>query len=87
MIYGYKLKKINKFGLLEMKEITFAAPPNVLREIAHFLESMADQMEKEHFRTTHRHIGQFFLDWDTRFPNKDVIGSLPIDDQQNELSQ
>jgi hypothetical protein len=74
MIYGYKLKEINEIGLLEMKEITFAAPSDVLREIARFLENMARQIDEGTLRhSSHRHIGSVIVGWDKRFPDKDII--------------
>ena len=64
MIYGYALQKLTTKGLLEMKEVTFAASPQVLREIADFLASMAVLMESGRFRNTHRHIRSFVSEWD-----------------------
>jgi hypothetical protein len=61
-----------------MKEVTFAASPQVLREIADFLASMAALMESGRFRNTHRHIGSFVSEWDKRFPQKDVIVMPPV---------
>lgn len=78
MIYGYGLKEINEFGLLEMKEITFAAPPDVLRQVARFLEDMARRMDEGFFdETSHRHIGSLIAGWDDRFPDKDIIVMPP----------
>lgn len=74
MIYGYACKKVNEYGLLEMREITIAASADVLREMAHFLGEMAEIMEAGGFsRCSHRHIGSVIKDWDERFPGKDFI--------------
>jgi hypothetical protein len=79
MIYGYAAKEVNDFGLFEMKEITFVASPEVLREVAYFLNTMADLMEAGGFSNTHRHIGNTVKNWDKRFPGKDVIVIPPSD--------
>jgi hypothetical protein len=74
MIYGYALKTLNDDGLFEMKEVTFAASPQVLREIASFLNAMAAQMEAGAFdKCSHQHIQIANPDWARRFPNKDII--------------
>jgi hypothetical protein len=86
MIYGYGSKEINEYGLLEMKEITFSAPPSVLRQIAQFLEDTARQMEEGAFaKTSHRHIGSVIVGWDKRFPNKDII-VMPPSPQADDLA-
>lgn len=86
MIYGYGSKKINEYGLLEMKEITFSAPSNVLRQIAQFLEDMARQMEEGAFaKTSHMHIGSVIAGWDKRFPDKDII-VMPPSAQSNDVN-
>lgn len=78
MIYGYGLKPINEFGLLEMKEITFAASPTVLRQIAQFLEEMAQKMDEGFFeRCSHAHIKSIIEGWDKCFPNKDIVVMPP----------
>lgn len=78
MIYGYVLTTVNEYDLCEMKEITFAASPDVLREIAGFLENMAGLMESGGFdNCSHIHIGNAIADWDRRFPNKDIIVAVP----------
>ena len=74
MIYGYAAKKVDEYGLLEMKEVTIEASAQVLREMAQFLAEMADLMDAGGFsRCSHRHIGSVIKDWDKRFPGKDLI--------------
>ena len=74
MIYGYAIKKVNEYGLCEMKEITFSAPPATLREIALFLNKMASLMESGDFNEgSPEHIQDIISDWDQRFPDKDII--------------
>lgn len=79
MIYGYSLRTCNEEAvLLEMKEVTFSAPPETLREIAKFLSAMADHMEAGGFlRCDHSHIGSVIPDWDEMHPEKDIIVCCP----------
>jgi hypothetical protein len=85
MIYGYGDKVLNEYGLLELREVTFAASPDTLREIASFLTSMADLLEAGTFRITHRHIGSVVSDWGKRFPGKDVIVIPPPEDEKTAM--
>lgn len=78
MIYGYGLKQVNNYGLLEMKEVTFVTSPQVLREVARFLVAAAQEMEAGKLSESwHRHIGNVVQDWDARFPGKDIIVAVP----------
>ena len=78
MIYGYSGRVCNEHGLLEMKEITFSAPPETLREVAKFLSAMADHMEAGGFlRCDHFHIGSVIGGWDESHPGKDVLVVCP----------
>jgi hypothetical protein len=81
MIYGYKSKVIDeKYELLEMKEVTFAAQPSVLREIGGFFLYMTDNMENDQaVSCSHRHIDSFVDDWHRRFPGKDIVISYPAE--------
>jgi len=85
MIYGYRLKEVNEFGLLEMKEITFAASPAVLRQVARFLNEMAQKMDEDFFeKCSHAHINSVIVDWDRLFPNKDIVVTPPIQNGDTE---
>jgi hypothetical protein len=66
--------------------VTFAASPEVLREVAHFLASMADKLEAGGFTNTHYHIGSAILGWDKRHPGKDVIVMPPPWDEPASVS-
>ncbi len=78
MIYGYKLSEVNKHGLLELKEVTFAADAETLRELGQFFVLMADAMDRGEFnRTSHRHIGSVVEGWSHRH-DKDVIVMPPV---------
>jgi len=80
MLYGYASRKVNEYGLLELREVTFAAPPEVLREIAAFLEHAATRLEAEkHSPMFHVHIGSVVPGWTARFQGKDVIVMRPPD--------
>lgn len=47
MIYGYALKTENEEGLLSLREISFQAPPSVLRAVARLLNDCANELENE----------------------------------------
>jgi len=55
MIYGYDAKTLNEFGLKEMKEISVAARPALLKEFADFLILAAKQMEEATSENWHVH--------------------------------
>ncbi len=78
MIYGYANKKVDQYGLLELKEVTFAVEPGALRKIAGFLTSMADAMDAGQFRTDHRHIGEVDRSWSSKRMSCDIIVSPPL---------
>ncbi len=74
MIYGYSKAQVNEYGLLDLKEITFSASPEVLRQIATFLNQSASMMEDGWFdKCSHRHIQDEIKDWDEKFPDRDII--------------
>jgi hypothetical protein len=77
MIYGHGTKTGEEFDLLEMKDVSLVAPPDVLREIAFFLNKMAEEIEAGDFANTHRHIGNTIANWNGRFPDKDIIVCHP----------
>jgi hypothetical protein len=58
MIYGYNRKTVEKkYGLREMREVTIEASPEVLRAVAAFLCSVAEELEAERVSVHwHRHI-------------------------------
>ena len=55
MIYGYDSRTINEYGLKQMREISVAASPAALRELAQFLIECADQLESAASSHWHRH--------------------------------
>ena len=86
MFYGYSIKTVNEYGLSEMKEVTFSCSPGVLREIGQFLIAMADSMENGDFRNSHIHIGSAVKDWRKRFPDKDIVVTLPEDKMRDHMA-
>ena len=83
MIYGYALREVNEFGLIELRELTFSASPTVLRDIAAFLTEAANLMESGHFRNcSHRHIESAIPGWDITFPEKDIVVTPPTGDEK-----
>ena len=74
MFYGYSKKQLNEYGLQDLREVTFSASPDVLRQIADFLNESASMMEEGWFdKCSHRHIQDEVKDWDKRFPERDII--------------
>jgi hypothetical protein len=69
--YGYAKRTASNKGLLEMREITLTGSPSSIREIARFLLTAAEQMEKQQGRFDHAHIGEVCDGWLDKWP--DVI--------------
>lgn len=79
MLYGYPLKQVNEYGLCELKEITFAASADVLRDVARFLNAMAALMDSGEFsKHSHWHIQTTVPHWDRRCPGKGIIVVSPV---------
>ena len=58
MIYGYSEKIVNEeYGLLQMREVSFAMSPGQLRLVATFLLRAAEQIEAGQ-TFLHRHIDE-----------------------------
>lgn len=55
MIYGYNRRAVNKQGLKEMCEVTFALTPHQIREVAAFMISAADKLEIVQSSQAHEH--------------------------------
>jgi hypothetical protein len=83
MIYGYPTREVNDYGLLEIRELTFSAPPAVLRDISRFLAETANLMDAGAFQTcSHRHIQSVVTDWNRKFPDKDIVVIPPEEAQE-----
>lgn len=76
MIFGYAAKKVNAYGLLELREVTFHGTPADLREIASFLVDAANEMELDEHPISHRHLSIECPAWKSRHPQHDVIAIL-----------
>lgn len=73
MIYGYSEKIVNEeFGLLQMREVSFAMKPAQLRLVATFLLRAAEQLESGH-AFLHRHIEELVPEWIATNPQTDLI--------------
>jgi len=61
-IYGYKDEGLSPEGVepSELAEITLVANPNELRKIAQFIESAAEEMEKNQNDWEHEHLSDKF---------------------------
>jgi hypothetical protein len=55
MIFGYASSIVGEHGLLQMKELTIAVRPEVLRQIARFLDETASELENAASESWHRH--------------------------------
>ncbi len=56
MIYGYDSCTINEYGLRQMREISIAAAPSALRQLADFLQEAADDMANASSSHWHKHV-------------------------------
>jgi len=73
MIYGYSEKVVNEeYGLLQMREVSFAMNPSQLRLVAKFLVRAAEQMESGQ-GFLHRHIEELVPEWRTTTPQTEII--------------
>ena len=70
-IFGYKNKVVNEHELLEMREITFQASPEVLKAIAKFLNDSADKISENKESFDHSHLQDEWKNWKEEYP--DVI--------------
>jgi hypothetical protein len=78
MIYGYSHRVLNDYGLLEMKEVTFALDAQRLRVVGQFLLDMAREMESGSFdKHSHRHLTTTNPGWNKESPIADVIVARP----------
>lgn len=67
-IYGYQKEKLSDQGLLAMKEVTFAANPALIREIAGFLMTAAEQMDRKREKFGHMHVDEVLKKWKKSWP-------------------
>jgi hypothetical protein len=77
-IYGYKKEKLSNQGLLAMKEVTFAAEPALIREIAEFLIKAADQMDKRGEKFGHMHVDEVIKKWKKSWPQI-IVAPVDVD--------
>jgi len=80
-MYGYSTGvALDQYGLMELREVTFAASPEVLRQISRFLELAADKMERGEFDEGREHIDRVLPAWSSLFPSKSIVVSHPDQD-------
>jgi len=73
MIYGYSEKIVNEeYGLLQMREVSFAMSPGQLRLVATFLLRAAKQLEAGQ-TFLHRHIDELVPEWRATMPHADLV--------------
>jgi len=73
MIYGYSEKVVNEqYGLLQMREVSFAMSPSQLRLVATFLARVAEQLESGQ-TFLHRHIEDLMPEWRASAPKTDIV--------------
>ena len=73
MIFGYSEKIVNEeYGLLQMREVSFAMKPDQLRLVATFLLRAAEQLESGP-TFLHRHIDELVPEWRATNPQTDLI--------------
>jgi hypothetical protein len=73
MIYGYSEKVVNEeYGLLQMREVSFAMSPGQLRLVATFLLRAAEQLESGK-TFLHRHIDELVPEWRATTPQTDLV--------------
>jgi len=68
-IYGYEKTEGDDSDLIEMSEVTICASPKSLRDIAFFINKMADEMELDDASFDHYHLQDNCSDWDSNGPD------------------
>jgi len=67
-IFGYQNIEVEAPKLMELSEISLCASPTKLREVAIFLQNMANAIEKDDF-FEHEHLQDNCEDWPLNFPD------------------
>lgn len=67
-IYGYENSDQEEPKLLELSEVSLSASPSKLRDIANFLNNMANDMDKND-SFEHAHLQDDWADWQVGFPD------------------
>lgn len=77
MIYGYPEKVVNEqYGLLQMREISFAMNAAQLRLVATFFVRVAEELESGG-TFLHRHIEEIVPEWRSTQPSADLVAIPP----------
>lgn len=81
MIFGYSKQIVDeRYGLHELREVSFQFAPSELRRVAAFLKSAADAIEQNTLRSSHIHIDSSDDRWNADCPDCDVIVLHPSPD-------
>ena len=67
-IYGYQNIEVEDPAIIELSEISICTSPTKLREIAAFLQKMADDMEKDD-SFEHAHLQENCDNWQINSPD------------------
>lgn len=77
-VYAYPASgPLNEYGLLELKEVSFSADANTIREIARFLNEAANEIERTD-TCDHVHMQDRSKSWKEDWP--DLIVCKPVDE-------
>jgi hypothetical protein len=67
--YGYSKRKGFESDLLEMREISLTGSPDVIRAVARFFASAADEMEQHDSGFGHTHLRDACPEWQKDWPD------------------
>ena len=73
-IYGYESLEDDSSDFMEMSEVTISANAKDLREIALFINQMADKMESNPNSFEHAHLQDNWPNWNNNSPDI-IIGA------------
>ena len=76
MIFGYANRTVNKYGLLEMKEVSFLMDADALEEVAQLFIEAANQIRAGRLRAGgHRHADEVIQGWSKRHQFDLIVGA------------
>ena len=74
MIYGYAKQTVDeRYGLVELRELSLQFTASDLRRVAAFLHSAADAMDENTLGSSHVHIENFDGCWSADFPDCGIV--------------
>ncbi len=72
-VFGYGKRTVNKYGLLELREVSFEMSAEDLRRVAGFFLACADQFNAGEWRTSHQHLSQQDSSWSIQHPDLEIV--------------